>query len=119
MDQVRISTGLVKDKRIVPTIPVIDKSKREDGTFSREDFTFDKARNSMSVQQDDRQTQGFTSEEIFGKSPSFGADDCQSDPILPAYYGPLSTAVFRRILRSIAGKSSGITPRAPDLLRGK
>jgi hypothetical protein len=26
-------------------IPVIDKSKREDGTFSREDFTFDKDRN--------------------------------------------------------------------------
>jgi hypothetical protein len=24
---------------------VIDKSKREDGTFSREDFTFDKGRN--------------------------------------------------------------------------
>ena len=25
---------------IAPHIPVIDKSKREDGTFSREDFTF-------------------------------------------------------------------------------
>jgi hypothetical protein len=34
---------LVKDKDIKPHIPVIDKSKREDGTFSREDFTFDKA----------------------------------------------------------------------------
>jgi transposase len=33
---------LVKDKDIAPHIPVIDKSKREDGTFSREDFTFDK-----------------------------------------------------------------------------
>jgi hypothetical protein len=31
---------LVKDKDIAPHIPVIDKSKREDGTFSREDFTF-------------------------------------------------------------------------------
>ena len=28
-----------------PHIPVIDKSKREDGTFSREDFTFDKEGN--------------------------------------------------------------------------
>ena len=35
---------LVNDKKIAPHIPVIDKSKREDGTFSREDFTFDKER---------------------------------------------------------------------------
>ena len=36
---------LVKEKRITPHIPVWDKSKREDGTFSREDFTFDGKRN--------------------------------------------------------------------------
>src|SRR6267378_6232951 len=36
---------LVKDKKIAPHIPVIDKSKRDDGTFSRDDFTFDKERN--------------------------------------------------------------------------
>jgi transposase len=36
---------LVKDKDIAPHIPVIDKSKREDGTFSRADFKFDKERN--------------------------------------------------------------------------
>jgi hypothetical protein len=36
---------LVNEKNIAPHIPVIDKSKREDGTFSREDFTFDKERN--------------------------------------------------------------------------
>jgi transposase len=36
---------LVKDKKIAPHIPVIDQSKRDDGTFSREDFTFDKERN--------------------------------------------------------------------------
>jgi len=36
---------LVTDKEIAPHIPVIDKSKREDGTFSREDFRFDKERN--------------------------------------------------------------------------
>ena len=35
---------LVNERNIAPHIPVIDKSKREDGTFSREDFTFDKAR---------------------------------------------------------------------------
>src|ERR1044072_5724496 len=38
---------LVKDKDIAPHIPVIDKSKREDGTFSREDFRFDKERQSL------------------------------------------------------------------------
>jgi transposase len=36
---------LVNDKKIAPHIPVIDKSKREDGTFSRDDFRFDKERN--------------------------------------------------------------------------
>jgi transposase len=36
---------LVNDKDIAPHIPVIDKSKREDETFSREDFRFDKERN--------------------------------------------------------------------------
>ena len=30
---------------IAPHIPVIDKSKRDDGTFSRKDFTFDQERN--------------------------------------------------------------------------
>jgi transposase len=35
---------LVDEKQIAPHIPVIDKSKRDDGTFSREDFTFDKER---------------------------------------------------------------------------
>ncbi len=36
---------LVNGKEIAPHIPVIDKSNREDGTFSREDFTYDAADN--------------------------------------------------------------------------
>jgi hypothetical protein len=32
---------LVEEKQITPHIPVIDKSKREDGTFSRQDFRCD------------------------------------------------------------------------------
>src|SRR5262249_15370150 len=36
---------LVNGKKIAAHIPVIDKSKREGGTFSRDDFTFDKERN--------------------------------------------------------------------------
>jgi hypothetical protein len=35
---------IVSEKNIAPHIPVMDKSKREDGTFSREDFKFDKDR---------------------------------------------------------------------------
>jgi transposase len=35
---------LVNDKKIAPHIPVIDMARREDGIFSREDFTYDKAR---------------------------------------------------------------------------
>jgi len=35
---------LVNERKIAPHIPVFDKSKREDGTFSRGDFTFDKER---------------------------------------------------------------------------
>ena len=36
---------LVNEAKIAAHIPVNDKSKREDGTFSREDFTFDKTQN--------------------------------------------------------------------------
>ena len=36
---------LVNEAKIAPHIPVVDKSKREDGIFSREDFIFDKERN--------------------------------------------------------------------------
>jgi len=36
---------IVNDKGIAPHIPVWDRSKRDDGTFSREDFIFDKGRN--------------------------------------------------------------------------
>lgn len=35
---------LVDKKNIAPHVPVIDKSKREDGTFSRDDFIYDEAR---------------------------------------------------------------------------
>jgi hypothetical protein len=35
---------LVNEKEIAPHVPVIDKSKRDDGTFSREEFVYDKER---------------------------------------------------------------------------
>jgi len=36
---------IINEKKITPHIPVIDKSEREDGTLSRQDFTFDPERN--------------------------------------------------------------------------
>jgi len=36
---------IVNEKKIAPHIPLIDMSKRGDGSLSREDFTFDKDRN--------------------------------------------------------------------------
>src|SRR5262245_4959629 len=36
---------IVTEKGIAPHIPVFDKSKRKDGTLSREDFTYDRTRN--------------------------------------------------------------------------
>jgi hypothetical protein len=36
---------LVKERQITPHIPVWDKSQRDDGTFSRDDFAFDKKKN--------------------------------------------------------------------------
>jgi hypothetical protein len=35
---------LVKQRKIEPHIPVIDKSQRTDDTFSRDDFVYDQAR---------------------------------------------------------------------------
>ena len=35
----------MNEKGIAPHVPVIDESKREDSTFSREDFTFYKEGN--------------------------------------------------------------------------
>ena len=36
---------IVNDKKIAPHIPVLDKSRRDDGSLSREDFAFDAGRN--------------------------------------------------------------------------
>ena len=40
---------IVNEKKIAPHIPVIDKSKRADGSLSREDFTFDRGSQCLCV----------------------------------------------------------------------
>jgi hypothetical protein len=42
--QPRCWGGLVNEHAIEPHIPVFDKSARDDGTFSREDFAYDQER---------------------------------------------------------------------------
>jgi hypothetical protein len=42
---------LVEEKGIAPHIPVFDKSKRDDGTFSRSDFRYDRPATSTTAQE--------------------------------------------------------------------
>src|SRR5690349_1774533 len=90
---------LVNDKKIAPHIPVIDKSKREDGTFSRDDFTFDKERNLYTCPADKTLT---TTGRLVndGETLLYRASmrDCRSCP-LKAQCCP--NAPFRRLQRSI------------------
>jgi transposase len=90
---------LVNDAKIAPHIPVIDKSKRDDGTFSREDFTFDKERNVYICPADKvLTTTGTLSTD--GETLYYRAKiaDCRSCP-LKSQCCP--TATLRRIQRSI------------------
>ncbi len=90
---------LVNDKKIAPHIPVIDKSKREDGTFSREDFTFDKDRNVYICPADKTLT---TTGKVVNDGETLlylaRTRDCRSCP-LKAQCCPKTP--FRRIPRSI------------------
>ena len=90
---------LVNDAKIAPHIPVIDKSKRDDGTFSREDFTFDKERNVYICPADKvLSTTGnlsTDSETLYYRAKT---GDCRNCP-LKSQCCP--TATLRRIQRSI------------------
>jgi hypothetical protein len=44
MEQAEMLNWLVVERGIEPHIPVFDKSQRTDGTFSRDDFTYDHQR---------------------------------------------------------------------------
>src|SRR5260370_15065689 len=90
---------LVNDKKIAPHIPVIDKSKRADGTFSREAFTFDKDRNVYICPADKTLT---TTGKVVNDGETLlylaRTRDCRSCP-LKAQCCPKTP--FRRIPRSI------------------
>ena len=90
---------LVKDMDIAPHIPVIDKSKRQDGTLSREDFTFDKERNVYTCPAGKTLT---TTGKLVndGETLLYFASmrDCRSCPLKPQC---CPKTPFRRIPRSI------------------
>ena len=74
---------LVEEKGIAPHIPVIDKSKREDGTFSRADFRYDAADDAYHCPGGKRlRTSGTVHE---GKTLLYRASklDCDACPLKP------------------------------------
>ena len=98
---------LVKEKDIAPHIPVIDKSKREDGTFGREDFRFDKERDVYICPANKTLTTTGTAIDD-GETLRYLAStfDCRGCP-LKARCCP--KAPFRRIPRSIYEEARDIT----------
>src|SRR6202790_4293686 len=89
---------LVVEKQIAPHIPVLDKSKRDDGTFSREDFRYDEGTDTY-ICPDDKTltTTGLVNagDTLFYRSSMVDCATCQ----LKAKCCP--KAPFRRVPRSI------------------
>jgi transposase len=87
---------LVNDQGIEPHIPVFDKSQRSDGTFSREDFTYDHASDTY------RCPAGKTLQHYRRQFtiPRTGVmkDNCQACPLKPRC---CPTAPARKVARSI------------------
>ena len=89
---------LVEEKQITPHIPVLDKSKRDDGTFSREDFRYDDSTNTYTCPAGKRLTTTGrinAGDTIFYRSSML---DCTKCPFKPRC---CPKAPFRRVPRSI------------------
>src|SRR4030095_11142837 len=97
-----------QQKKNTPHIPVIDKSRREDGIFSRDDFTFDKQRNVYTCPAGKILT---TTGRLVndGETLHYRASmrDCRSCP-LKAQCCP--KAPFRRVPRSIYEEAREVAP---------
>jgi len=94
----RTLNWLVEEKQIAPHIPVLDKSKRDDGTFSREDFRYDEATDTYSCPGGQTlTTTGLVNagDTLFYRSSMVDCATCQ----LKARCCP--KAPFRRVPRSI------------------
>jgi transposase len=96
---------LVEGKGIAPHIPVLDKSGRDDGTFSRSDFQFDEAENAYTCPTDKRLTTRGTivnKDQILYRASKFDCTPCQ----LKARCCPKEP--MRKIPRSIFERSRDV-----------
>jgi hypothetical protein len=97
---------LVEEKQIAPHIPVFDRSKREDGTLSREDFRYDRSTDTYTCPAGKRLTAtghirgGDT---IFYRSSVLDCATCQFKPKTPQRRVPRSIyEPARDVARSLA-----------------
>ena len=89
---------LVNQKDIAPHVPVIDKSKRDDGTFSREDFRYDEERDCyMCPAGRDLPTSGYVHKDDCYRYMA-SITDCRNCPLKPKCCPNMQ---HRRITRSI------------------
>lgn len=89
---------LVEEKQIAPHIPVLDRSKREDGTFSREDFRYNEDTDTYVCPAGKRLTTTGrinAGDTLFYRSSLIDCATCQLKP------GCCPKAPFRRVPRSI------------------
>src|SRR5271165_1950282 len=89
---------LVEEKQIVPHVPVHDRSKRDDGTFSREDFRYDELTDTYTCPAGKRLTttgRVNDGDAVFYRSRSIDCSRCHLKP------GCCPKAPFRRVPRSI------------------
>ena len=74
---------LVEEKQIAPHIPVLDKSQRDDGTFSRDDFLFDKDLDTYTCPAGKHLTTTRTivnDEQLLYRASKFDCDMCRLKP---------------------------------------
>jgi transposase len=89
---------LVEEKQIAPHVPVLDRSKREDGTFSRQDFRYDESTDTYFCPEGKTLTTTGrinAGDAIFYRSSLVDCAKCQLKPRC------CPKAPFRRIPRSI------------------
>jgi hypothetical protein len=89
---------LVEEKQIVPHVPVHDRSKRDDGTFSREDFRYDELTDTYTCPAGKRLTttgRVNDGDAVFYRSRVIDCSKCHLKPRC------CPKAPFRRVPRSI------------------
>ena len=105
---------LVEEKGIAPHIPVFDKSKRDDGTFSRSDFRYDPTSDVYHCPGGKRLGTSGTVHE--GKTLLYRASklDCDACPLKPQCCPKDHRARSRATYMSTPGMSPGrsLAPRA-------